>query len=57
MDLAERRAWPALETERAEVIVGGTTVLAEAMLVLGFEVLTASESDLLDGVAAELTSP
>jgi len=31
------------------VIIGGSTVLAEAMVTLGFEVLTASESDLLDG--------
>lgn len=49
-----RRSWPALETERAGVIVGGTVVLAEAMAVLGFAALTVSESDLLDGVAAEL---
>jgi exopolyphosphatase/guanosine-5'-triphosphate,3'-diphosphate pyrophosphatase len=51
---ARRRRWPALEAERADVIIGGAAVLAEAMVVLGFEVLTASESDLLDGIVAEL---
>jgi exopolyphosphatase/guanosine-5'-triphosphate,3'-diphosphate pyrophosphatase len=52
--LRRRLEWPALESERADVIIGGATVLAEAMVVLGFEVLIASESDLLDGVVAEL---
>jgi len=52
--VAQRRDWPALEAERADVIVGGTVVLAEAMVALGFDELTASESDLLDGVASEL---
>ena len=52
--LERRLEWPALETERADVIIGGSTVLAEAMVTLGFEVLTASESDLLDGIVAEL---
>jgi exopolyphosphatase/pppGpp-phosphohydrolase len=47
-------SWPALEAERADVIIGGMAVLTEAMAVLGFDALTASESDLLDGVAAEL---
>jgi exopolyphosphatase/guanosine-5'-triphosphate,3'-diphosphate pyrophosphatase len=52
--LKRRVAWPGLEPERADVIIGGAAVLAEAMATLGFEVLTASESDLLDGVAAEM---
>lgn len=52
--LERRLEWPALESERADVIVGGASVLAEAMVALGFEVLTASESDLLDGIVAEL---
>jgi exopolyphosphatase/guanosine-5'-triphosphate,3'-diphosphate pyrophosphatase len=52
--VARRLEWPALEAERADVIVGGATVLAETTAALGFEVLTASESDLLDGVVAEL---
>jgi exopolyphosphatase/guanosine-5'-triphosphate,3'-diphosphate pyrophosphatase len=54
MSLAKRLQWPSLEAERADVIIGGASVLAEAMAVLGFDWLTASESDLLDGVAAEL---
>jgi exopolyphosphatase/guanosine-5'-triphosphate,3'-diphosphate pyrophosphatase len=54
LSVAGRRSLPALETERADVIVGGTAVLAEAIVVLGFEALVVSESDLLDGVAAEL---
>ncbi len=52
--LARRRSWPTLEPERADVIIGGAVVLAEAMTTLGFDALTASESDLLDGIAAEL---
>ena len=54
LPVERRRAWPTLEPERADVIVGGGAVLAEAMVTLGFDELTASESDLLDGVAAEL---
>jgi len=54
LSLVRRRERPALETERAEVIIGGACVLAETMVVLGFDSLTASESDLLDGVTAEL---
>jgi len=54
MPLARRLEWPTLEPERADVIIGGGVVLAEAMTTLGFDVLTASESDLLDGIAAEL---
>jgi exopolyphosphatase/guanosine-5'-triphosphate,3'-diphosphate pyrophosphatase len=54
VSLQRRLERPALEPERADVIIGGACVLAEAMEVLGFDCLTASESDLLDGVAAEL---
>jgi len=56
LPLKRRLEWPGLEPERADVIIGGAVVLAEAMLTLGFEVLTASESDLLDGIAADLLS-
>jgi len=56
MSLARRLKWPALEAERADVIIGGVIVLSEAMAALGFEMLTASEADLLDGVVAELVS-
>ncbi len=54
VSLARRLERPALEPERADVIIGGATVLAEAMVALGFAELTASESDLLDGIVAEL---
>ena len=56
VSLQGRLGRPALDPERADVIIGGACVLAEAMEVLGFDFLTASESDLLDGVAAELVS-
>jgi exopolyphosphatase/guanosine-5'-triphosphate,3'-diphosphate pyrophosphatase len=52
--LARRRQLLALESERADVILGGGLVLAEAMAALGFDALVASESDLLDGVASQL---
>lgn len=54
LPLARRLEIPALEAERADVIIGGGLVLAESMATLGFTELTASEADLLDGVAAEL---
>ncbi len=54
VSLEHRLEWPALEPERADVLIGGAGVLAEAMVTLGFQVLTASESDLLDGIVAEL---
>lgn len=54
LSVEERRRWPGLEPERADVIVGGALVLAEAMAALGHDELVASESDLLDGVVAEL---
>jgi exopolyphosphatase/guanosine-5'-triphosphate,3'-diphosphate pyrophosphatase len=54
LPVARRLEWPALEAERADVIVGGAAVLAEATTTLGFDALTASESDLLDGIVAEL---
>lgn len=50
----QRRRRPGLEPDRADVIVGGAAVLAEAMATLGFDELLASESDILDGIAAEL---
>lgn len=54
MTVAERRAVRGMEQARADVIVGGAVVLAEVMATFGFEVLTASESDILDGLASEL---
>lgn len=52
--LGERLQIPNLERERADVIVGGCIVLEEVMDAFGYEELTASESDILDGIAYEL---
>jgi exopolyphosphatase/guanosine-5'-triphosphate,3'-diphosphate pyrophosphatase len=52
--VAQRRGRRAIEPGRADVIVGGTAVLAEVMARLGHEELVHSERDILDGIAAEL---
>ncbi len=52
--LAERREMRGVEPERADVLVGGAVVLAEVMRVCGFDELTASEADILDGIALRL---
>lgn len=60
LPLAERRQVPALEPERAPVIVGGAVVVREAMRHFGLEELEASERDILHGAAlaaAELPEP
>ncbi|HEX4539226.1 MAG TPA: DUF501 domain-containing protein [Acidimicrobiales bacterium] len=46
----ERLRRPGLEEARADVIVGGTVVLATLMRDLGFESCLVSESDILDGL-------
>ncbi len=51
---AARAARPGVEPERADVIAAGALVLAEVMAVTGHEELVVSESDILDGIAAEL---
>jgi exopolyphosphatase/guanosine-5'-triphosphate,3'-diphosphate pyrophosphatase len=51
---AARAARPGVEPGRADVIAGGALVLAEVMARTGHDELIASESDILDGVAAEL---
>jgi exopolyphosphatase/guanosine-5'-triphosphate,3'-diphosphate pyrophosphatase len=58
--LVERRRVPALEPERAPVIVGGAVVVAEVLSFFGLDAIEASERDLLDGAAleaAELPEP
>jgi exopolyphosphatase / guanosine-5'-triphosphate,3'-diphosphate pyrophosphatase len=60
LPLALRRELPALEPERAPVIVAGAIVLVEALAAYGLDAVTASERDLLDGAAlaaAELPRP
>jgi exopolyphosphatase/guanosine-5'-triphosphate,3'-diphosphate pyrophosphatase len=60
LPLAERRQVPALEPERAPVIVAGLVVVREVLAHLGLTELEASEQDLLHGAAlaaAELPEP
>jgi exopolyphosphatase/guanosine-5'-triphosphate,3'-diphosphate pyrophosphatase len=60
LPLAERRALPGLEPERAPVIVGGAVIVREVLDRYGLDGLEASERDLLHGAAleaAELPSP
>jgi exopolyphosphatase/guanosine-5'-triphosphate,3'-diphosphate pyrophosphatase len=53
LPLAERREVPALEPERAPVIVGGAVIVREVMARYGIEALRVSERDILDGIAFE----
>jgi exopolyphosphatase / guanosine-5'-triphosphate,3'-diphosphate pyrophosphatase len=58
--LAVRREIPALEPERAPVIVAGAVIIDEALRAYGLDALTVSERDILDGAAfaaAELPEP
>src|SRR5918992_850484 len=60
LPLAERRTVPALEPERAPVIVGGAVILREVLSHFEFEEIEASERDILHGIAleaAELPEP
>jgi exopolyphosphatase/guanosine-5'-triphosphate,3'-diphosphate pyrophosphatase len=60
LPLAQRRLVPALEPERAPVIVAGAIVLVEVLARYGLEAIEVSERDLLDGAAlaaAELPEP
>ena len=51
--LAERRLVPALEPERAPVIVAGAVIVREVLAHFGLDALEASEHDLLHGAALE----
>lgn len=51
---AERRRRPGVEADRADVIVGGTVILAELMRHFAFDTCLTSESDILDGLVATL---
>ena len=60
LPLAERREVPALEPERAPVIVAGAVILEEVMAHFGLDEIEASERDILHGIAleaAELPEP
>ena len=51
LTVEERAALPGLQTKRAPVMLGGAVAVSELMRQTGFESLTASESDLLFGLA------
>lgn len=53
-DALARRRGRLVEPERADVIVGGTTILACIMRRFGFESMVVSEHDILDGLAASV---
>jgi exopolyphosphatase/guanosine-5'-triphosphate,3'-diphosphate pyrophosphatase len=53
LPLVERRQIPALEPERAPVIVAGAVILSEVLDHFGLDGLEASERDILDGAALE----
>jgi exopolyphosphatase/guanosine-5'-triphosphate,3'-diphosphate pyrophosphatase len=53
LPLAERRRVPALEPERAPVIVGGAVIVREVLALYGIDALRVSERDILDGIAYE----
>jgi exopolyphosphatase/guanosine-5'-triphosphate,3'-diphosphate pyrophosphatase len=60
LSLAKRRDVPALEPERAPVIVAGAVIAREVLAAYGLEAITVSEHDILDGIAlaaAELPEP
>ena len=60
MPLEERRRVPALDPERAPVIVAGGAILLAILDAYGLEAIRASERDLLDGAAlaaADLPEP
>jgi exopolyphosphatase/guanosine-5'-triphosphate,3'-diphosphate pyrophosphatase len=53
LPLEERRRLPALDPERAPVIVGGALILVEVLDRYGLASLEVSERDILDGAALE----
>jgi exopolyphosphatase/guanosine-5'-triphosphate,3'-diphosphate pyrophosphatase len=60
LPLAERRELPAMDPERAPVIVAGAVILVETLDYLGLDAIQVSEHDILDGAAlaaAELPAP
>ncbi len=54
MPLAKRRKVPGLDPGRADVIVGGIGVLKSIMRLVGFDNITVSEKDILDGMVIDL---
>jgi exopolyphosphatase/guanosine-5'-triphosphate,3'-diphosphate pyrophosphatase len=60
LTVGERRTVPALEPERAPVIVAGAAILTAVLDTYALDAITVSERDILDGIAlaaAELPAP
>jgi exopolyphosphatase/guanosine-5'-triphosphate,3'-diphosphate pyrophosphatase len=60
LPLAERREVPALDPERAPVIVAGAVILVAVLDAFGLDAIEVSERDILDGIAlaaSELPEP
>ena len=60
LTLDERKALPAMEPERAPVIVAGAAILTAILDAYALDAITVSERDILDGIAlaaAELPAP
>ncbi|MGB4510040.1 MAG: Ppx/GppA family phosphatase, partial [Syntrophomonadaceae bacterium] len=55
MSLEERQKVIGLQPQRADIIVPGIRILALIMDQLGYEEMLISESDILDGVIAQLS--
>ena len=53
---AERLDNPGMEEERADVIIAGLSILVKVMRQLGFSECLVSESDILDGLVAEMAA-
>lgn len=56
-DAVARRRRPGMEAQRADVIIGGTLVLAAVMEHFDMEECLVSEADILDGLIASMLSP
>ncbi|MGH9171421.1 MAG: DUF501 domain-containing protein [Acidimicrobiales bacterium] len=54
LPVESRRRMPGMEVARADVLVGGAIVLATVMEWTGHDELVVSESDILDGLVADL---
>lgn len=53
--VAERRTWPGVQSERADIILAGAVIVYEVMSGVGASRMTVSESDLLEGVLLQDT--
>jgi exopolyphosphatase/guanosine-5'-triphosphate,3'-diphosphate pyrophosphatase len=56
LKLADRRKLAGLDPRRADVIITGTIIMQEILTGLGFEGVTVSEKDILDGLVFSLIS-